>query len=77
MKILRNVVFVMIGAVLVWSGDLRAYPDQACDIYCAWGGSSCCMVGDMGCGEELGGSGVCGYCNQGAGCFCQRNLAPQ
>ena len=64
MKIVRNAAFVGLGIVwLITSPEIvRADPNEACDISCSWSGQSCCNVGDLQCGSEGGGQGLCMYC---------------
>lgn len=71
MKLIRNVAFVVIGVAWLVSGrasvSVQARGGEACNIECDWGPGDCCNVGNMACGQEYGGIGLCAYCGNGSG----------
>lgn len=68
MRIARNVACVLALLLCVaFDGPVAlARMQEACDIHCSWSGS-CCSIGDLQCGGEGSGSGLCAYCEGGSG----------
>ena len=69
LRVLRNIVSVLIAVAWLATGQTPASADssQPCDIQCSWSGGSCCNLGDLQCGPEGSGQGLCMYCQQTGG----------
>jgi hypothetical protein len=69
LRVLRNLVSVLIAAAWLVTGQTPASAESstACDMSCSWSGGSCCNVGDLQCGSDGSGQGLCMYCFQQAG----------